>query len=179
MLGSVAEKVVRHAICPVLTVRASTAGAALPSRILVGLDFSTFSEIALARAAELASALGATVDPVHVWDRPALTPSELVVQRENDLQSSLAELIREGAEREMRGFMTAFARSGRADEIPSPRLLVGEPASALLGELEKGAHDLVVVGTRGRTSLKHLLLGSVAEKLVRHSPVPVLTVPLA
>jgi nucleotide-binding universal stress UspA family protein len=38
---------------------------------------------------------------------------------------------------------------------------------------------LVIVGTRGRTSLKHLLLGSVAEKLLRLSPVPVLTAPLA
>jgi nucleotide-binding universal stress UspA family protein len=180
MLGSVAEKVVRHAICPVLTVRGTeAAGAAVPARILVGLDFSAFSEIALARAAELASALGATLDPVHVWDRPALSPSELMVQRENDVRTSVGELIREGAEREMRGFMDAFNRDGRAVDVPSPRLLLGEPASALLGELEKGAHDLVVVGTRGRTSLKHLLLGSVAEKLLRLSPVPVLTVPLA
>ena len=44
-------------------------------------------------------------------------------------------------------------------------------------KLKQGAHDLIVVGTHGRTGLAHLLLGSVAEKLVRLSPVPVLTVP--
>ena len=52
-----------------------------------------------------------------------------------------------------------------------------EPASALLTELKKGEHDLVVLSTHGRTGFAHLLLGSIAEKLVRMSPVPVLTVP--
>jgi len=58
------------------------------------------------------------------------------------------------------------------------RLISGEPASALLAELKKGEHDLVVLSTHGRTGLAHLLLGSIAEKLVRLSPVPVLTVPV-
>ncbi|MEO6599994.1 MAG: universal stress protein, partial [Polyangiaceae bacterium] len=59
----------------------------------------------------------------------------------------------------------------------SSRLISGEPASALLSELKKGEHDLVIVSTHGRTGFAHLLLGSIAEKLVRMSPVPVLTVP--
>ena len=59
----------------------------------------------------------------------------------------------------------------------SSRLLAGEPASALLAEMKKGEHDLVVLSTHGRTGLAHLLLGSIAEKLVRLSPIPVLTVP--
>jgi nucleotide-binding universal stress UspA family protein len=62
------------------------------------------------------------------------------------------------------------------DEFKS-RLLAGEPASALLAELKKGEHDLVILSTHGRTGLAHLLLGSIAEKLLRMSPVPVLTVP--
>ena len=49
--------------------------------------------------------------------------------------------------------------------------------SALVHELKAGKHDLVVVGTHGRTGLSHVLLGSVAEKLARLSPVPVVTVP--
>jgi len=56
-------------------------------------------------------------------------------------------------------------------------LLTGDPASALLHELKREKRDMVVVGTHGRTGLAHVLLGSVAEKLVRLSAVPVLTVP--
>jgi len=57
------------------------------------------------------------------------------------------------------------------------RLLGGNPAAVLLEELGADRHDLLVIGTHGRTGLSHLLLGSVAEKLVRLAPVPVLTVP--
>jgi nucleotide-binding universal stress UspA family protein len=60
----------------------------------------------------------------------------------------------------------------------SSRLISGDPAAALLAELKKGEHDLVVLSTHGRTGFAHLLLGSIAEKLVRLSPIPVLTVPV-
>jgi nucleotide-binding universal stress UspA family protein len=86
--------------------------------------------------------------------------------------------VRENAEREMSAFLGAHRdRLAPGEGLPVHRLLSGKPASTLLGELEQGKHDLVVLGTRGRTGFKHLLLGSVAEKLVRFSPVPVLTVP--
>ncbi|HEX7451251.1 MAG TPA: universal stress protein, partial [Polyangiaceae bacterium] len=63
--------------------------------------------------------------------------------------------------------------------VPSTsRLLSGDPASSLVAELKKGEHELVVLSTHGRTGVAHLLLGSIAEKLVRLSPVPVLTVPV-
>jgi nucleotide-binding universal stress UspA family protein len=56
-------------------------------------------------------------------------------------------------------------------------LLSGDPTAKLVEALKDGGYDLVVLGTHGRTGLMHLLMGSVAEKLVRLSPVPVLTVP--
>jgi nucleotide-binding universal stress UspA family protein len=56
-------------------------------------------------------------------------------------------------------------------------LLSGEPVTTLLEELRSRDYDLVVVGTHGRTGLTHVLVGSVAERLVRLSPVPVLSVP--
>jgi nucleotide-binding universal stress UspA family protein len=59
----------------------------------------------------------------------------------------------------------------------SHRLCSGDPAGTVLAELKTGAFDLIVLGTHGRTGLMHMLLGSVAEKLVRLSPVPVLAVP--
>jgi universal stress protein A len=53
---------------------------------------------------------------------------------------------------------------------------VGEPAAAILDAAEAGGFDLVVVATHGRTGIAHMLLGSVAERVVRRCPTPVLTV---
>ena len=52
----------------------------------------------------------------------------------------------------------------------------GTPHSSILNHAEKGPCDLIVMGTHGRTGVSHFLLGSVAEKVVRHAPCPVLTV---
>jgi nucleotide-binding universal stress UspA family protein len=175
LLGSVTERVVRYAPCPVLSVGPPKSAARPVQRILVPVDYSTGSAHALARAADFASALGAELDVVHVWDRPNFVPTETMVESGQGQRRSLGELIRENAEHEMKEFLEA-SRAGQPGPLPSHRLLSGEPASTLLAELERGAHDLVIVGTHGRTGLKHLLLGSVAEKLVRYSPVPVLTV---
>jgi nucleotide-binding universal stress UspA family protein len=92
---------------------------------------------------------------------------------------SLGELIRENAEQQMKDFLATLSSipHGTTSQSIGHRLLSGEPASTLVAELEKGQHDLVVVGTHGRTGFKRFLLGSIAEKLVRYSPVPVVTVP--
>jgi nucleotide-binding universal stress UspA family protein len=180
VLGSVAEKVVRHASCPVLTIRGSAPkGRTLPTRILVPVDYSAASSAALEYATALAKALPAEVEVVHVWDRPSYVSRDVVVHGPRDERKSLSELVREGAERDMGEFLETFHGSADRNEAErSPhRLLAGEPVSTLLAELEREDHDLVVVGTRGRTGLIHLVLGSVAERLVRLSPVAVITVP--
>jgi nucleotide-binding universal stress UspA family protein len=56
------------------------------------------------------------------------------------------------------------------------RLLVGEPATAIVEDAEKEGADLIVMGTHGRTGLSRLLMGSVAEAVVRRAKCPVLTV---
>jgi nucleotide-binding universal stress UspA family protein len=175
LLGSVTERVVRYAPCPVLSV-SGVAGVRQTGiqRILVPVDYSQGSARALSQATELAQSLEAQLDVVHVWDRPNFVPTETMVELRQE-RRSLGELIRENAELEMREFLQTHSADPAAG-VPPHRLLSGEPAAALVGELERGEHDLVVVGTHGRTGLKHLLLGSVAEKLVRYSPVPVLTV---
>lgn len=177
LLGSVAERVVRHAFIPVLTVRADAPEPASPiRRILAPVDYSDSSRLALEYAADLATALGAVIDAVHVWDRPPYVSREVVVNLPQGGHRPLGELIHENAEREMQDFLSTLDRPVPADKLQS-RLLSGEPASTLLSELEKGGHQLVVLGTRGQGGIKHLLLGSFAEKLVRLSKVPVLTVP--
>jgi len=145
-------------------------------RIMVPIDYSENSKAALAYGAELALGFGASLDIVHVWDRPTYLTDAVMVQRPGEAHKPIGELIRENAERDMAEFLAEVSLPAAVSA--SNRLVSGEPASALLAELKKGEHDLVVLSTHGRTGLAHLLLGSIAEKLVRLSPVPVLTVPV-
>lgn len=145
-------------------------------RIMVPIDYSENSKAALAYAAELALGFGASLDILHVWDRPTYLTDAVMVQRPGEAHKPIGELIRENAERDMAEFLAENSLPTAVST--SNRLVSGEPASALLTELKKGEHDLVVLSTHGRTGLAHLLLGSIAEKLVRLSPVPVLTVPV-
>jgi universal stress protein A len=144
-------------------------------RILVPVDYSPSSRTALRFATEIGHRFGASLDVVHVWDRPSYV-SDVVMSRTDLLSTkSLIVLIEENARRDLAQFLASA-------ELPAgtafiSRLAAGDPASALLHELKAGMYDLVVIGTHGRTGLSHILLGSVAEKLVRLSPVPVLTVP--
>jgi nucleotide-binding universal stress UspA family protein len=144
-------------------------------RILVPVDYSSCSRASLEYAVELADLLGATIDVVHVWDRPSYVSDVTVVSQPSGLGRPLGELIRENAQLDMNEFLKGL--QGPKQAPIAGRLLSGEPAASLLQELKTGRYDLVVLGTHGRTGLTHLLLGSVAEKLTRHSPVPVLTIP--
>jgi nucleotide-binding universal stress UspA family protein len=143
-------------------------------RILVPVDYSEHCLSALAVAAELAERFGGKLDIVHVWDRPTYI-SDAVLVGHGQGQRPLGEMIRENAERDMQGFLAkvTLPESVRGAQ----RLVSGDPASALLKEIESQKYDLVVMSTHGRSGFAHLLLGSVTEKIVRHSPVPVLTVP--
>ena len=144
-------------------------------RILVPVDYSECSRAALEFASNLAELFGASLDIVHVWDKPTYVSDAILVRQPGAKPRSLIELVRENASNDMDEFLVSVT-------LPQPtmatrRLVSGDPASSLLEELKKGEHDLVVLGTHGRTGFSHFMLGSVAEKLVRLSPVPVLTVP--
>jgi nucleotide-binding universal stress UspA family protein len=144
-------------------------------RILVPVDYSEHSKASLRFAADLAQTLGSTLDVVHVWDRPTYVSDAVMVRRPGQEHCSLADLIRDNAERDMTEFLASVALPPTLSL--TQRLLSGEPASTLVSELKQGGHDLIVLGTHGRTGLSHMLLGSVTEKLIRLSPVPVLTYP--
>jgi universal stress protein A len=143
--------------------------------ILVPVDYSSCSRAALRFAVELAEKYQATIDVVHVWDRPSYVSDVMMTTTEPVSGKSLLRLIQENAQRDLDEFLKGIELPHGM--IAGGRLISGDPASALLQELKHGKHDLVVVGTHGRTGLSHVLLGSVAEKLARLSPVPVLTVP--
>jgi universal stress protein A len=144
-------------------------------QILVPVDYSSHSRAALAAAIALAQRFNASVEVVHVWDRPSYV-TEAVMVGQAGKQKPLGELIRENAETDMGRFLAEALPPEPGVQVRRA-LLSGEPVSTLLKHLGEGRHDLVVVGTHGRTGLSHVLLGSVAERLVRLSPVPVLTVP--
>lgn len=141
--------------------------------ILVPVDYSEPSRRALELALSLDEAAAVTV--VHAWDRPAYVGDHVVTHTDGS-RRSLSELIRDNAEREMSEFLAAVTVP--AGKSYQHRLITGDPVAAILAEAAKG-YDVMVVGSNGRSGMTKLLLGSVTEKLIRLSPIPVLTVPPA
>lgn len=145
------------------------------SRILVPVDFSECSGAAFAAAVELARKLGATITLLHVWDVPFLWPSvsDTMVTVPTEEPMTVAQLVKKRANEELQRFLADYPHAGV--EVTG-RLEMGEPTLAICRVAQDGHHDLIVMGTHGRTGFSRVLAGSVAENVVRHSPVPVLTV---
>jgi nucleotide-binding universal stress UspA family protein len=143
-------------------------------KILVPVDFSPFSEAALGYAGMLADKFGATLHLFHVWEAPAFLPPETIVGSAETGQT-LAALAHQQAFESIDAM--ARAAKDRGLEIAAREVAFGAPARTIVGHAEQNGHDLIVVGTHGRTGLMHVLLGSVAERVVRFARCPVLTVP--
>ena len=139
-------------------------------KILVGTDFSEASDEARRVAIEVARRLGAELEIVHVEEPlPAYAFSEGALP---DLPR-LQEEVRIWAERQLED----LARGARASGVSTTTaVLLGVPASAIVEAARTARADLIVVGTHGRTGLERVLLGSVAERVVRNAPCAVLTV---
>jgi len=143
-------------------------------KILVAVDFSAGSMQALEKACELAVACGASVDILHVWETPSFLPPDTLVGANVEMQQSLLEMVHEHANQELARFASdAEAKGLKVVEKLSEE---GDPSRTIVSVAESNGYDLIALGTMGRTGLMHVLLGSVAEKVVRHSKVPVLTV---
>ncbi len=138
----------------------------LPKLILVPVDFSAHAERALDYACELASKVGATVRLVHAVASPP-----------TGLQVALSEGILENLVREHRQALEklADARRGGAS-FGAGTVEVGDPRDTIVGTAEAVKADLIVMGTHGRRGLSRVMMGSVAEDVVRHAPCPVLVV---
>ena len=136
--------------------------------IFVPTDFSTNADQALAIAVAIAEKFGSRITLVHACEPPTYayiglmtTPVDLVTPLQDAAQEALDNAIRD-----------LRPRFPRCESL----LLFGPVALELLGAIDKHTPDLVVMGTHGRSGMSHLLLGSVAERLVRGSRAPVLTV---
>jgi nucleotide-binding universal stress UspA family protein len=186
MQGSVAAKILREAECPVLIIKKKKqqefGGYVLPQirnieeafqadNILVPLDFSPASKQAFRYAAYLAHTYNSTIYTLTVYDRKFKEEGDdrkkhtaiIVHRRKIQLWKAFPELIR----------TTPYNRS----EIRVKRLLLdGDPFAKIESVCQKKEIDLVLMGTNGRTGLEHLLIGSVAEKVLRNIACPVMTI---
>ncbi|MBM4360610.1 MAG: universal stress protein [Deltaproteobacteria bacterium] len=142
-------------------------------RILVPLDFSEGSRLALRHAVALARRLGAEVHALHVWE-----PSPVVAPDHVSWLGGSADTFWTNLSADLEKRLRALI----AEEIPdaaastSVEVDAGYVAHTLLRSIDQGQVALLVMGTHGRTGLSHVLMGSVAERLVRLSPVPVMTI---
>ena len=142
-------------------------------RILVPIDFSESGRVILDYAVDVARDRGAEVVLLHVVGIPPVPfdPAYGVAADPKMLQE-----LRAAAEKGL-AELAASVRPAANVKV-STRVLSGAPSREIVREAREGSYDLVVVGTHGRTGLRHVFLGSVAENVVRLAPCPVLTVRL-
>ena len=146
-----------------------TAVETLPRTIVVATDFSAPGNAAVDRAVDLARYLGAKLHIAHVFTLPV----PLLTVYEFSLSGSDMRDARDMAREKLDACAEQAAAAG---VTATTSLLDGATAQAvvtLAGDLDA---DWVVVGTHGHTGLQHVLLGSIAERIVRHSPCSVLVV---
>ena len=171
LLGSVAEEVVRLAPCPVLTVRerAETEATAKVDNLIVPIDFSEHSKLALRYAAELARQHGARIQLLHIVEEtvypdfylPVLPSGDIVTEKlTGQAETRLQELAGEAADGVE---CETFVKAGRA-------------AHEIASFAKEQEAEMIVIASHGLTGLTHVLLGSVTESVVRRADCPVLTV---
>lgn len=173
-IGSTAERVVRHAPCPALTVRDRALGkdqagkqSFAPKRILVTTDFSEASKKAFPYAVAFAHKFEAAltllyVVPTHL--APSISQIGVVLEEKRLLAAAREQLPR--------------FREAELDPHLHVETLVlgGGPAHEICTTAEKQNFDLIVISTHGYTALRRFAVGSVTENVVRHAPCPVLVV---
>jgi nucleotide-binding universal stress UspA family protein len=177
LLGSTAERVVRNAPCPVLVVRkrkkkSKTASESLAIRtILVPVDFSTCSLAGTEYAAFLARKLHATLRLFHVT-YPYV--DYVIVDRAGARLAALAEAVQEAARQESDALKQMDFLRGLSVQT---EIRSGHATEGICKAAGQPDIDLIVTSTHGRTGLKHALIGSVAEHVVRYAERPVVVVP--
>jgi nucleotide-binding universal stress UspA family protein len=176
LVGSTAERVVRTASCPVVTVKASPAGSspsAVPAstirfrRLLIPIDFSVSSLEALEYGVQFAKHVDATLTLLHVLEPIAYG---LDFTLGESLQWRKQRAYVEGRLEILRALCTSNGITAEAVLKP------GVPVDSIRDYAGQQQPDLVVMGTHGRRGISRILAGSVAEVMLRHAPCPVLTV---
>lgn len=137
-------------------------------RIVVATDFSRSATVATEWAGRLATMLGAELHLVHGWVLPVLV---------GPAGAYLAEVASNGTlESELQ---TALLDAGLGHPVTGRHLMHATPEESVRKVVAQVSAELVVVGAQGASALEHVVFGSVAERIVRTSPVPVVVVPRA
>jgi nucleotide-binding universal stress UspA family protein len=184
-LGSTAERLIQHSPCPVLVDRRSPVR--LPStplppgpsfridKILVPVDFSPCSRDGLQYAIQFARAFGAKISVLHVLNLGYSEPRDMrTMQHLGGFAGASVKKSLKEVRQQMRKFLrsVAFGRIRARSEIT-----IGPPVRCISDFAFENDFDLIVTSTHGLTGFKHVLVGSIAEHLVRQSRVPILVVP--
>ena len=143
-----------------------------PKHILAPTDFSHHAESAVKSAFELAEEFGATVHLVHTLAEPvsAIAPEPMIVA------APPPEFYQESEKSCLEALGNVAAKFGKPGLTVQKAALWGSPVDTVLEYAEREPIDLIVISTHGRTGLSHVLLGSVAESIIRNAPCPVLTI---
>ena len=142
--------------------------------ILVPHDFSSSANHAAAIARDEAKLHGAKLVLLHVIELPyQLQPDTVIVPDASGAPVNIRDWARASAEAHVKDLVQ---RLGKDNVQATPFVRFGNPVDEILKFVDEQRVDLIVMGTHGRTGLAHLLVGSVAERVVRTSKVPVLTI---
>ena len=173
LLGSVAERLIHKAACPVLTVPPS-AHAASPARlairrILCAVDFSISSEVAAGFALALAGQMDAAVEFLHVVEGP--DGGEPRAQAHFEVPEFRRQLMADA-----RAQLARVVPGGPDAPAVSHHVVSGHPKTQILARAREHDVQLIVMGSQGREGVGLTLLGSTTERVVRNATCPVLTV---
>jgi nucleotide-binding universal stress UspA family protein len=178
MLGSVTERVLRKAVCPVLTVppRAHATSHIPFSRLLCAIDFSEPSLAALRFALSLAQESDARLTMLHVlewpWEEPpSPRPEDLPLEQ----GAALAEYRRYREKMALMRLEALVPDSMRVSHRPVTRLSNGKPHVQVLDVANEEGSDLIVIGVHGRNPFDVMVFGSTTNQVVRRATCPVLT----
>ncbi len=142
-------------------------------RILAPTDFSASARPALDYALLVGRRFGARVDVLNVWELPINVLPDWIVQAPGEPPQAISTLVRSRAASQMEQLTNELR--AQFDNVHG-RLETGDPAELIVQTAARDKYDLIVMSTHGRTGLSHLWAGSVAERVLRHAPCPVLTV---
>ena len=140
--------------------------------ILCPTDFSECAEHALAYAEFLSETCQARLQLLTVFEPFTYSQGSELFESQYDMASAAME-IEAAFEKQLNDRVSSLESNGKA---VSGHFAVGLPFMEIIQAAKKEKADLIIMGTHGRTGLEHVLMGSVAEKVVRRAPCPVLTV---
>jgi nucleotide-binding universal stress UspA family protein len=138
-------------------------------RILCPVDFSDISTRVLQIAADLANRFGADLHVIHVFQLPATTIMEAVYEDPANMEDKIKKRLNDK--------LKEFVQETKKPDVKiTTGVYKGIPDVEIITAARENQADMIVMGTQGKTGLSHVLLGSVAERVIRHAEVPVLTV---